>query len=363
MTVQQEQVTPVEVQASVSAAPSPSSQRGRPNLSGDLRSMLESGPAFTSALRGYDRLQVDNYVAWAEHELLASRRAISELVKRLGSREAELQRAQQVLAQSPQSRELTALSDRVAEMLRLAAEEADAARAAGAAEAADIVAQAHVEADLIKRRAQQLEAEAATRFDEAERLRADAKASMERALVNAERVRQQAAAERQRLDEQAAQDRARVAAAAAQQLAAEEERSREAREAAEAQAAARVADAEQRLELLLGRQEGVREFLRLLTNQLDEALRLVADDPARAFSFSANIAAEPVEDRMTSQTDGPDVAHILANVGHGRRAASTTGARSAAQSLPAATAPGRGREGTRPRERAAFSGAADRQRV
>ncbi|MCF6509174.1 hypothetical protein E9549_17445 [Blastococcus sp. MG754426] len=365
MTVQQDSATPAQVQspAAEEPAPPPSPQRGRPNLSGDLPSMLDSGPAFTSALRGYDRLQVDNYVAWAENELSASRRAIRELVKRLGSREAELQRAQQVLAQSPRSRELTAVSDRVAEMLRLAAEEADAARAAGAAEAADIVAQAHVEADLIKRRAQHLEAKAATRFDEAERLQAEARSSVDSALVEAEQIGQQAAVERQRLDEQAAQARARAAAAAAQQLAAEEERSREARKAAEAQAAARVADAEQRLELLLDRQESVREFLRRLTDQLDEALRLVTDDPAREFSFSANIALEPVEDRSSPQTDKPDVAHILANVGHGRRTASTTGARTAALSLAAATAPGRGQEGTPPRERASRSGTADVQRL
>lgn len=186
---------------------------------------------------------------------------------------------------------------------------------------------------------------------------------MDRALVEAEQVLQQAAAERQRLDEQAAQARACAAAAAARQLAAEEERPREAREAAEAQAAARVADAEHRLELLLDRQESVREFLRRLTDQLDEALRLVTDNPAREFSFSANIALEPVEDESSPQTDGPDVAHILANVGHGRRAASTTGARPAALSPAAATAPGKGREGTRPRERASRSGTVGVQRL
>lgn len=301
MTVQQDPQVDIEGDAAAAqtAIQSPARPRPRPNLSGDLKAMLESGPAFSPALRGYDRLQVDNYVAWAEHELLASRRAVTELVRQLGERDAEVQRAQRTLAHSPQSRELLEVSDRVAEILRLAAAEADAARTAGAAEAAEIVAQAHVEADLIKRRAQQLEAQAAARLEEADRLSIQATAAVDRSRVEAEQILQQAAAERQRLDARAERARADAAAAAARQLAAEEEQAHRTREAAEAEAAARVADAQQQLESLLKRQERVRKYLASLAEQVDAALGVLADEPTREFSFIDNTAVVPADDTPT----------------------------------------------------------------
>jgi cell division septum initiation protein DivIVA len=299
--VQQHPQVDIDVKAGDAAASvqSPPSYPGRPNLSGDVRAMLESGPAFSSALRGYDRLQVDNYVAWAEHELRACRRALTEVVKRLGEREAELQRAQRIAAQSPSGRELSEVSDRVATILQLAAEEADAAWAAARAEAADIVAQAHIEADLIKRRAQQLEARVAARLEDAERLHAQAVAAVDRSRVEAEQFLQQAAAERERLNAQAARDRAAAAAAAAEQLAAEEERSHRAREAAQAEAAAQLAEAQQQLESLLTQQERVRDDLASLASQVDLALDVLADQPTRDFSFAANSATAAVDETPT----------------------------------------------------------------
>lgn len=363
MTVQQDPQMRAEANlAAVSSTQSPELGQPRPNLSGDLKAMLESGPAFSSALRGYDRLQVDNYVAWAEHEMLASRRAITELVKRLGEREAELQRTQGTLAQSPQSRELMEVSDRVAEILRLAAEEADAARAAALDEAADIVAQAHAEADLIKRRAQQLEAQAAARVEEANRLHAQAEATVNRSRVEAEKILQHATAEQERLDAQAERARARAAAETAERLAAEEERSRRTREAAEAEAAARVADARQQLEWLLNHQQHVRESLASLAEQVDSALGVLADEQTRNFSFADNSAAAPSDDAPTLVIDDaptlviddgltlvmcPD-ASLLVDGASGQRAPEAA-AHPADQREPAAPTPKGGSEVERPR--------------
>lgn len=171
MTVQQVPAgTPAEVDLPVMVGPGrpPAPQRGRPNLSGDLIAMLDSGPAFATVLRGYDRLQVDNYVDRAETELRAAEGITTKLVTRLAASEADLQRARQLLAQSEQDRDLVALSDRVAGLLRLAAEEATAATAAEATQADGIVAQALEKADLILRRAPQREACAAARLEAAQ---------------------------------------------------------------------------------------------------------------------------------------------------------------------------------------------------
>jgi hypothetical protein len=68
--VQQATDGPREVRSSTT--PASSSRPARPplpNLTGDLDSMLGSEPAFRTQVRGYDRLQVDNYVTWAEAEL------------------------------------------------------------------------------------------------------------------------------------------------------------------------------------------------------------------------------------------------------------------------------------------------------
>src|SRR3954447_5472949 len=79
-------------------------QPDRPHLSGDLPRMLDSSLAFATVLRGYGRLQVDNYVAWTERELYAAHRITDERVSRLAASEANLQRARQLLAQSEQDR-------------------------------------------------------------------------------------------------------------------------------------------------------------------------------------------------------------------------------------------------------------------
>src|SRR3954454_10235417 len=73
-----------------------------PNFSGDLDGMLTTAPVVRTAVRGYDRLQVDNYVAWAEAELRAVGREADPLGDRYGARAAELEIPRRLLAESPE---------------------------------------------------------------------------------------------------------------------------------------------------------------------------------------------------------------------------------------------------------------------
>src|SRR3954447_24129695 len=108
--------------------PEPDAVGSRPrglNLFGDFNELLDTRPVFRTRVHGYDKLQVDNYVSWAERELEGARRAGDHLLGRLTAAAAELaehrRRAQPVPVAAPAS-DLSAVSERVAEILRLAAD-------------------------------------------------------------------------------------------------------------------------------------------------------------------------------------------------------------------------------------------------
>ncbi|MGY1624706.1 hypothetical protein ACI789_21080 [Geodermatophilus sp. SYSU D00965] len=205
--------------------PSGGSSR-RPNLAGDLESLLGPRPLFRTALRGYDRLQVDNYVSWAESELLAARRENEDLLTRYGACSAELELSRRLLACSPEGREMVRTSERVGEILRLAADEAAQLTEAGQMEGDRIRAQARSEADVLLRRAHQVKDEAVAESgriqEEAQAVREDAAAEWELAGAEAVRMREEAAAdaagERQRAAEEAAATRREAREQAAEEL-------------------------------------------------------------------------------------------------------------------------------------------------
>jgi cell division septum initiation protein DivIVA len=159
-----------------------------PASSGELDALLAPRPVFRAALRGYDRLQVDNYVARAETELLAVRRANDDLLTRYGACSAELEISRRLLACSPAGREQVRTSERVGEILRLAADEAARLTEAGAADADRIRGVARAEADALLRRAREVRNSA---FADCEHMRAEAEearaaAEEELALAHAE---------------------------------------------------------------------------------------------------------------------------------------------------------------------------------
>ncbi len=114
----------------------------RPNYAGDLDDLLDLRPVFRTRSFGYDRLQVDNYATWAESELTTARRQIDHLLSRFGECSAELEISRRLLAEAPRGREVFPVSERVQEMLRLAADEAAAITEAGAEEAEQLLAEA-----------------------------------------------------------------------------------------------------------------------------------------------------------------------------------------------------------------------------
>src|SRR3954468_8976995 len=73
----------------------------RPNVSGDLPTVLRAGPMFRRAVVRYARSQVDTYVHWAEDDLATAAREREHLIARCMRAQAELQESRQLLSLSP----------------------------------------------------------------------------------------------------------------------------------------------------------------------------------------------------------------------------------------------------------------------
>lgn len=153
-----------------------------------LDDLLDRQPCFGYRRRGYDRAQVDGYVAWAEAELEAARRQCDYLLERYGVAAAELD----VARRRPAPSMIGPVSERLGEMLRLASEEAEAIAAAGVEEAQRIVTEARQEGEARLAKVAEILAAAAARArtihdgarDEADLLLR--RAATERAAAHAE---------------------------------------------------------------------------------------------------------------------------------------------------------------------------------
>jgi cell division septum initiation protein DivIVA len=249
----------------------------RPNLTGDLDELLSQRPIFRTRVNGYDRLQVDNYAAWAESELLTLRREVDHLLARFGDCSAELEISRRLLADVPRRRDVFPVSDRVQEMLQLAADEAAAVTEAGAQEAERILAEARAEADARLRKAHEIKELAVAAADElrdqARRLRAEANGYIDTARHEAAELLRQAAADRDRLDAEATRERDRVAA----------------------EAAGRLAQVQAEVDDLRRQRDQARQSLRGLTERIGEALQAVAATGTDDWR-GTNIAVEGMTD-------------------------------------------------------------------
>jgi cell division septum initiation protein DivIVA len=254
-------------------APSAATSPGTPvvpSRTGGLDGLLTTGPIFHARLHGYDRLEVDNYVAWAESELVTALRETEHLLARYGACVAELEISRRLLAQTPQGRDLSQVSDRVRDILRLAADEATSMVACATEEAEQILAGARLEADERLRKAHRVKEAAAATADEmrelAERDRAEAAALLERSRAEAASMVGDATAERDRLAAEAAQAREQLTAVRAE---AEDVR----RQRDDALAA-----------------------LRRLTEQIEAALALASPGPSERFLLVGNsVVDRPVQ--------------------------------------------------------------------
>ena len=192
-------------------------------------------PMFRLRLNGYDRLEVDNYAAWAEEELSAARRQMDHLLAQFGACSAELEISRRLLADAPRGRQVFPVSDRVQEAERL-------------------VGDARTEADARLRKAHEIKEMAVRSADEIlEHARGVAKTSVARAWAEAAALLAAVTAERDRLMEEAVLERQRATAAATEQLAA----------------------LRAEVDGLRRQRDDARESMRRLTDRIGEALRAV----------------------------------------------------------------------------------------
>lgn len=168
----------------------------RPNVAGDLADVLGAAPMFARAVAGYDRFQVDTYVRWAEEELATAEREREHLVGRHLHLRAQLEEARALGAHSAGGGELLRVSRRIGALLADAADQAE-----------DIRAEARAERDAAVAAADEVRAEAARALADAQRrscaLTAQATAAAARATAEAERVLAGARAARDRADARA----------------------------------------------------------------------------------------------------------------------------------------------------------------
>lgn len=114
--------------------PSEPAERTRPNVAGDLDTVLGSAPMFRRAIAGYDRFEVQSYVQWAETELATADREREHLLARQLETRAALDEARELLGHSAGGGEFLQLSRRIGTLMATAADEADAMRAEAAAD-------------------------------------------------------------------------------------------------------------------------------------------------------------------------------------------------------------------------------------
>jgi cell division septum initiation protein DivIVA len=237
----------------------------RINVSGDLEDLLDHRPFFRTRLRGYDRLQVDNYATWVEGELAAVRRQADHLLARYGQCAVALEQLRGAPSRPQRSPELATVTERLGEMLRLAAEEAAAVTAAGIDEAERIVAEARTEAQARLDKVEGIREAAVAAGEEVRRERSEAAGILARARAQAAELLSQAAAERGRLANEAAE-----------RLAWEAEQARRQRESAAAAAAARLTEVQHEVDALRRQRDEARDSLHRLTARINEALQAAA---------------------------------------------------------------------------------------
>jgi cell division septum initiation protein DivIVA len=160
----------------------------RPNVAGDLPSMLEAAPMFRRSVVGYDRFQVDTYVRWAEDELATADREREHLFARALRAQAALEETRQLLPHSSSAGEFLRVSTRIGSLLAAAADEAEGLRA-------DAEADRAAAADEVERTTAEAGRLLADATDEARRLLADAAAAAARARDDARRIVADAASE------------------------------------------------------------------------------------------------------------------------------------------------------------------------
>ena len=257
----------------------------RLGLEVDPSAAMSADSGFRVGWRGYDRGQVDSYRSRVETDLANTRigyqRAIhahERLSEQLRARETDLARVRGQLTDSP-----SALSERLREILHLAAQDAEETRAAALAEACQTGVEAQADAD-------QLRADAETVLKQAQETaaavvgRAHAEQQNDRAELEQEQatVRQQLA--EASVEAERARERAGAEAAARRDEA--DQQAQERREQAEAAATARLHERSEQLAELTRQRDEVIASLSSLRDKLANVLHPPTDTEAPAASSS-----------------------------------------------------------------------------
>ncbi|HJQ02404.1 MAG TPA: hypothetical protein VJ851_12445 [Jatrophihabitans sp.] len=266
----------------------------------ELLPILDSDdPFFDVGLRGYDKRQVDDYVARAVAqiaELTAARDAAlalsAERAALLASQQGQIEALNQRVANSNRPPDPATVSDRIREMLQLATEEATQTRHAAELEAERVLAAARADAERIRNEAvaeqQRLTTTAAQRSAEVDQQLAQVRTQVEQLLAEARFKREQLDAESLAARTAAEQESARRIRTAEedfeitlrQRRTAAQREDAARRAAAEAEARQLVDDAHQRAAELATERERTHQALRELHARLGTVLGDIVDSPA-----------------------------------------------------------------------------------
>ena len=223
-------------------------------------------------VRGYNRQQVDNYVAWRAGQVRELESRLSQSLSEIEHLRRELAEAREAGGRPPHE----AISERVGQILKLAADEAKAEREHGAADANDLREAAKAETEKLtgeaKQEADRVKTEAQER---AERMLTAAQEQADRAVASAraeadEMVSSANAAAEQTVGEANKHAETTVSTALAQ--------AKQQLDDATARATAIHDGAERRLNLLISRHT---ETVRRLTEIRDVVTGLVSGETAR----------------------------------------------------------------------------------
>ena len=275
----------------------------RPPLDADRTVVMSSEPGFRVGWRGYDRRQVDTYRSRVETELASARSAQERAVhahaqttERLRAAQSDLGRLRGQLTDSP-----TALSERLREILHLAAQEAEQTRADAQTEADQIRSRAGTDAETIVHRARDT---AAGILDGArteqqklqaniEEAQAAARQQLDDAHAEAIRLRDTARTELHQLAAEAQQARDRADTEAAARRSDADRHAREQREQAHAAAASRLTDMTQQLTDLTRHRDETLATLSHLHQELANTLATTADPASQPPTDPPEPAATP----------------------------------------------------------------------
>jgi cell division septum initiation protein DivIVA len=293
--------------------------------------LSEAGMEWEREVRGYNRQQVDNYVAWRAGQ-------VRELESRLSKSLGEIEHLRHEVAEARDAGGRPAhqeISERVGQILKLAADEAKSDREHGAADANDLREAARAETDKLRAEVTQ----------ETDRIRTEAQERAERMLTAAQEQADRAVATARA----EAEEMVTSASAAAEQTVAEANQHAESTvstamaqakqqlDEATARATAIHDGAERRLNLLISRHT---ETVRRLTEIRDVVTGLVSGETARgsledevnralgvqpAANGAAGLEARPAHQLEAAQS-GPHRAPRQAGPADARRGPALPGA-------------------------------------